>query len=54
MADTRGFEVLTRAHAHLGEVVAGVPVSAWWAMSGELAEGIRPAVEHLVDRPRGP
>ncbi|MET9913679.1 TIGR03086 family metal-binding protein [Streptomyces sp. NPDC006476] len=31
MADTRGFEVLTRAHAYLGEVVAGVPVSAWGA-----------------------
>jgi uncharacterized protein (TIGR03086 family) len=31
MADTRGFEVLTRAHTYLGEVVAGVPESAWTA-----------------------
>ncbi|TQJ91832.1 TIGR03086 family metal-binding protein [Streptomyces sp. SLBN-31] len=31
MADTRDFEVLTRAHSHLGDVVAAVPESAWGA-----------------------
>lgn len=29
MADTRGFEVLTHAHAYLAEVVASVGQSAW-------------------------
>ncbi|MGI5460475.1 TIGR03086 family metal-binding protein [Streptomyces sp. CA-249302] len=31
MADTRDFEVLTRAHAYLAEVVAAVPEPAWGA-----------------------
>ncbi|MFJ9905526.1 TIGR03086 family metal-binding protein [Streptomyces sp. NPDC101152] len=31
MADTRGFEVLTHAHAYLAEVVASVGQSAWGA-----------------------
>ncbi|MFD8307364.1 TIGR03086 family metal-binding protein [Streptomyces sp. NPDC059690] len=31
MADTRDFEVLTRAHSYLGDVVAAVPESAWGA-----------------------
>ncbi|MFF4362646.1 TIGR03086 family metal-binding protein [Streptomyces sp. NPDC001604] len=31
MEHTQGIEVLTRAHAYLAEVVAGVPESAWGA-----------------------
>jgi uncharacterized protein (TIGR03086 family) len=46
MADTRDFEVLTRAHSYLGDVVAAVPESAWGAPTPCTEWTVRQVLNH--------
>ncbi|MEU6258476.1 TIGR03086 family metal-binding protein [Streptomyces sp. NPDC047043] len=46
MADTRDFEVLTRAHAYLAEAVAGVPEPAWGAPTPCAEWTVRQVLNH--------
>ena len=46
MADTRDFEVLTHAHAYLGEVVAAVPEPAWGAPTPCAEWTVRQVLNH--------